>query len=388
MPHSSKVSSVCIVSQLFAPDNQAISLRMKYLYESLMAHEIDTMVLTSKKSKNVSGYITSTLLMPIGTNKDQVIVRLLKELIFGTEMFFRVLLNRSDVYFITSPPFTVALAAVCACALKNKPFVFDVRDEYPEVYFSEGLISSESFIGKTLKRIEAWIYGKSAVTTTVTNRIVKKLIHKIGENDDKIKLLRNGYADNITIQTNPKDKPFVILFHGNMGKFQKPELICDVAEMCAKNNLDVQFRIYGWGNQSQVILDREKIISNLKHMGELDHKEMPNVISKASLGISFQGGSDISRNSFPSKVMEFIGSGIPVIVTPVSEAGDFVVEKKVGYQFEPDQVYEIYLKIKELVENGAQMDILTKQTVTVRNSLSRRSLSDRFVEDVFLKKFS
>jgi glycosyltransferase involved in cell wall biosynthesis len=360
---------------------------MKYLYESFSAHEIDTWVLTSKKSKNITGYNTSTLIMPMGTNKDHVILRLFKELVFGLEMFFRVLLKRSDVFLITSPPFTVALAAVFACVIKNKPFIFDVRDEYPEVYFSEKLISENGLIGRILKKIERWTYKKSVITTTVTSRIVNKLIDKNGGNTDKIKLLRNGYANNITVQNIPKDVPFVILFHGNMGKFQKPDLICDVAEMCVKNNLNVEFRIYGWGNQTSVILEREKTIPNLKHMGELNHKDMPTIISKASLGISFQGESDISRNSFPSKVMEFIGSGIPVIVTPISEAGEFVQDNKVGFQYEPSQITEVYLKIKDLLEDKEQMETLRDHTLKIRNSLSRKILSDQFVEDVFLKVF-
>lgn len=374
--------SVCIVSQLFAPDNQAISLRMKYLYEAFEARGFRTNVLTSKKSKNVVGYNTSTLWMPIGTNKDHVIVRLMKELIFGGEMFFRVLFSHADVYFITSPPFTVATAAVLACKAKGKPFIFDVRDEYPEVYFSEGLIESDGVIGNWLKKLEKWIYRNSSKTLTVTERIVKKLIHKSGD-PAKIYLLRNGFAGNIEPVESLSLNPFIVLFHGNMGKFQQPELICEVAQLCFKAQLPIEFHVYGWGSRAEVILEGQRTLPNLKHKGELPHSEMPRIISQTSIGISFQGSTEISRNSFPSKVMEFMGSGIPVIVTPISEAGDFVEKQGVGFQFEPNQAQSIFDCIKRLYEHPEEMNAINVKAISISSELSRKVVSERFVDQFF-----
>ncbi|MEX2595730.1 MAG: glycosyltransferase family 4 protein [Salibacteraceae bacterium] len=378
---NANVSSVCIVSQLFYPVNQAMAVRLRYIADALISKEISTSIITSSASQNVDKYNTQCLLTPVASNRDQVYIRLIKELVFGMEVFIRVLLTRSDIFFISSPPFTIAFMAVLACKIKGTPYIFDVRDEYPEVYFTEGLIDPDYLIGRWLKSVEKWIYRNSYKTITVTKRIVKKLVIKSGDLN-KIYLLRNGFAGNIKPVKTLSLNPFIVLFHGNMGKFQQPELICKVAQLCHNAKLPIEFWVYGWGNRSEIILEGQKSIPNLKHRGELTHQKMPEIITQASIGISFQGNTEISRNSFPSKVMEFIGTGIPVIVTPVSEAGDFVEKYGVGFQFEPDQAQLIFDCIKRLFENPEEMNAINKKALSVNTELSRKVLSERFVEAV------
>ena len=371
--------SVCIVVQLFYPENQAMAVRTKFLANALMDAGYETSVLTSSRSKGIDKYKVQCAITPVSSNKDNVYLRLLKELVYSMEIFIRVLLHEANLFIISSPPFTISYAAAMACRIRGKKYVFDVRDEYPEVYFSEGLINPDGSIGKKLKKIEATLYKKSIVTTTVTNRIVKKLKTKSGQ-DEKIYLLRNGYADHISPIENLSTEPFIILFHGNMGKFQNPQLIVEVAKGCLAQELIVQFWVYGWGNQTQVILDAEPGLSNLEHKGELSHDKIPEILEHTSLGISFQGDTEISKNSFPSKVMEFIGSGIPVIVTPISEAGEFLESAGVGYQFSPNNAAPIVDCIKELSNNSNLLKAMSAKTDNIRNELSRKSVSESFVQ--------
>lgn len=377
----SQKKSVCLVVQLFYPESPAMAVRNKYMADAFIDAGYDTTILTSNLSKGVTEYRVKTLLSPIGTNKDSVYIRLIKELIYATEVFFRVLLMPSKLFFISSPPFTISYMASLACRISGKRYIFDVRDEYPEVYFTEGLVNPDSFFGKQLKRIERITYQRSWMTTTVTDIIVNKLKTKSGQ-PEKIHLVRNGFADNIQVIEKLSTNPFTILFHGNMGKFQNPQLIVDVARGCQSLNLPVTFEVYGWGNQTQVILDAEKDIPCLRHMGLIDHKDVPELLKKTSLGISFQGDTEISKNSFPSKVMEFIGSGIPMIVTPISEAGNFVEQAGVGFQFAPTDSDAIVDCIKSLVENPDRLSDMSAKAKAIRGSLSRYKISKDFVEIV------
>jgi glycosyltransferase involved in cell wall biosynthesis len=377
-----EVKSICIVCDHFIPDNKAISVRMKYLADAFIGYGIQTTVLTSSISKNVEGYEVSIVRAPVASNKDGLILRLIKELVFSTEVFFKVLFSSHELYFITSPPFTIALAAVFACRVSNRKYVFDVRDEYPEVYFTEGLVKETSLIGKLLNNCEKWIYKKAILVTTVTRRIKTKLEKKVGGRVP-IYLLLNGYADSIKPSFILQKDKFIAVFHGNMGKFQHPELICKVAKLCKENSLPVEFRIYGWGSKSSVIKEAQKELDNIYHFGEVSHSEATMAIQQASIGLSFQGDTEISRNSFPSKVMEFIGTGIPVIVTPISEAGDFVTEHGVGYQFEPSEAELIFERIKFLVDNSHKMEEMRQNSLEIRAKLSRSQISKDFVKDFF-----
>jgi glycosyltransferase involved in cell wall biosynthesis len=368
---------ITIVCDHFIPDNKAISIRMKYLAEALMNHGYAVTILTSRESKNIKGFNVKVNLVAPATNKDKLTVRLLKELLYGFENFFRVLLSRSDYYIITTPPFTIAFLAMVACALKDAKVVLDVRDEYPEVYFSEKLVSPTQLLGKILLRIERWMHDKSLLITTVTSRIALKIQKKTKQNE-KVWLLRNGYADGIHPAHHALKPPFTIMFHGNMGKFQNPRLIFDLAERCHRNNLDIRFRIFGWGTNARLFQNHN--IPNIEHNGEIRHEEMKKIIPKVHLGISFQKEDEISRNSFPSKIYEFIGAGVPTLVTPISEAGDFVESHKIGYQFSTDDLDGIYEKLVFLMNNPAELNCLRTNAIRIRDSLSRKDISFKFAE--------
>ena len=369
--------AICIVTVNFVPDNQAVSIRMTYLAEALIREGYPTTILTSKRSKEVKYFNVKVNLVSPGTNRDGVMLRLIKEMMFAVETFIRILFGKNQFYIITSPPFILALLASMACVLKRSKFILDVRDEYPEVFFSEKLISRDGIIGKVLISLEEWMYKNAFLITTVTNRIVIKIRNKVKEKR-KIWLLRNGYAEGIEPVTVARSPLFNIMFHGNMGKFQNPKIILDLAQRCCANNKNIRFTIFGWGNNLESLQNQK--IPNLDFKGEISHQEIKNIIPTMQLGFSFQKDGEIPKNSFPSKVYEFIGAGVPTLITPISEAGDFVEQNEVGFQFNSDDIESIYLKLVSLSENPSELEKLRKNAIAVREKLSRKYLSEDFVK--------
>ena len=380
------IDNICIVTQLFHPNNQAIAVRMKYLADAFKNHGIDVSVMHSGELGNTSSAFHSIhLISPLSSNKDRTAIRLIKELITSSEVFFRVLFSSNRFYLITSPPFTIAIAAALACRIKFAKYVFDVRDEYPEVYFTQGLIKPDCIIGRILQSIEKCGYRHSVLTLTVTERIVEKIRKRVND-ESKIYLLRNGYTEHIKRINDLKYDPFNVVFHGNMGQFLNPELIVEVARKCAENESSIYFNIYGWGAKMDVIIEAEKHLSNLKYKGVFNHSDVQSILETTSLGIAFQGDTPLSKNAFPVKVAEYLGAGIPVMVTPFGEVGDFVHKHKVGYRFENNQAQEIFETLKDLQANPHKLREFNNETKNVEKILSRKLVSRLFVEHYFEKQ--
>ena len=55
---------------------------------------------------------------------------------------------------------------------KNKIFIFDIRDRYPQVLFDLNVISEDSFIGRKLSRSEEK-YKNSVLLNSVTKGSIK-----------------------------------------------------------------------------------------------------------------------------------------------------------------------------------------------------------------------
>ena len=365
-----------VVTCNFWPENIAMAIRMRYLVDALIRHGFATTVYTSARVKTDMNIQRVVNRLPPPSNMDVLFVRLLKEVSYGVETFLRLLFSNHDVYIVTSPPFVASAIASVALWLKNKAFVFDVRDEYPEVFFSEEILSPRGLPGMALLSLEKFLYNKAFMVTTVTSNIVEK-IRKKSLAPDKVVLFRNGYARNIVPSSSLDKSVFKVVFHGNLGKFQNPELICEVAERCLRVGKKVQFEIYGWGNNIDTIKNRE--IANLRYFGEVKHDQIASYISHVQLGISFQKNGEISKNSFPSKVLEFIGAGIPVLITPKSEAGDFVEKNGLGYQFDADDADGVYEGLLKIYEDESLWRSMRNNAMNVREKLSRDYLSSEFV---------
>ena len=67
----------------------------------------------------------------------------------------------------------------------------------------------------------------------------------------------------------------------------------------------------------------------------------------------------IGKTAFPVKVFEYIGAGLPVIVTPVSEAGGVVEGEKIGLQCDND-INKIINGIYNIKDNYTQYTTKSK----------------------------
>jgi glycosyltransferase involved in cell wall biosynthesis len=83
---------------------------------------------------------------------------------------------------------------------------------------------------------------------------------------------------------------------------------------------------------------------------------------------------EISKDAFPVKIWEYLGLGIPSIVTPRCEAGDFLEANECGFQLESGHTRELVDKILELKEDSAKLARLEKNCRGIRTSYTREKL--------------
>ncbi|SVA47355.1 uncharacterized protein METZ01_LOCUS100209, partial [marine metagenome] len=101
---------------------------------------------------------------------------------------------------------------------------------------------------------------------------------------------------------------------------------------------------------------------------------------KAHLGLSFRTDEKVSRGAFPVKIYEYIAFGIPIIVTPISEAGKFVEKNIIGYQYSHEQIDDILSTIIDLKENINNLQRLSENTHAIKYKFSREKIAEDFVK--------
>ena len=282
------------------------------------------------------------------------------------------------------------------------PCVCEVRDLWPEAIFSFGKTKETSVIGRILIKGEHWIYKKAdkIIFTKPGDKdylYEKKWTTEQGGDIDisKCYYINNGVdlesfdklIDTKTLEDEDltSDK-FKVVYAGAIRPVNNVGSIVDCAKIL-KNNKDIEFLIYGEGNQLEELKKRveDEHITNLKFKGYVNKQFIPYILSKSSLNI-LNYSHDLynwSRGNSSNKLFEYMASGKPVIST-VKMGYDIIEQYNCGISLDknvPEEFAKAILKFKNLDEkeyneycknarNGANefdFENLTKKIIGVIN---------------------
>lgn len=371
-----------IFSDIYYPEDMAIAIRMRHLVDALVStNHFEVTIHTCSDTKSYPNVRIKRNIFPAPNNTSSNVFRLLNEIILGIEVFVKILFIRSDLNFFTSPPFFVSYLGILASRLRRKPYILDVRDYYPEVFFVSNLVKRTGVFGRLLQKMESGMYKHSQLVSLATQGLLDHAID--GNPGDNYVLFRNGYDSKLFQPQDEKNDIFTLIFHGNLGKFQAVDLIVKLAQRCYKEKHNIQFKVIGWGSNDEIL--KTDNTPNLEYLGRVQHRNIGEIIAKAHIGLSLRSEDFISRTAFPVKVYEYIGARLPIIITPKSEAGEFVEKTKIGFQFDTDDFDSLYLKIIELYENRTLLEELTNNCDLLKNEFSRELLSKKFVDSLIKK---
>jgi len=372
-------------SDSLPPTNSAAAARADILVKSLQTAGIKVLLFSS------SAYPQSqSLFFKTASNKSSFAIRLLFEILAGVELSLRLLLshlhNPGPVY-LSSPPFITCSLAATILALFRIPYLIEVRDPYPEVYFQHKLLSPQSWLGKLAKAYVKFIY-QYAQHIFVATEGIKQIITTYGIDLNKITLVKNGFDEN-TFQPNPKPtahSPFVCVFHGNLGHMQNVDLLLKISEQVNQKNPSIQFIVAGSGPQASKLTNKltNQLNSNtpVQFLGDTPFQEIPKILQKAHLGLSFRHDGKLGQIALPVKVFEYIGAGLPTIITPPSEMGHILEAKQLGWQFENNQTNQITDKICELADSVDTYATTKKNVLAQRHEFSRQKQANIFVKKI------
>jgi len=99
--------------------------------------------------------------------------------------------KKYDVILVTSPPLFVGIIAYVLSRLKRKPFVFEIRDLWPESAIDTGVLNNKWII-KVAYWFEAFIYKRAEKINVLTPAFRKKLIEEKHIDTDKIAFIPNA----------------------------------------------------------------------------------------------------------------------------------------------------------------------------------------------------
>ncbi len=276
--------------------------------------------------------------------------------------------GKPDIILASSVhPLTMVAGIQIAKKLKV-PCICEVRDLWPEAIFSFNKAKENSILGKILTAGEHWIYKKADALiftkegdrdyiiekgwdTAHGGKVDLKKCHYINNGVDLVAFLKST-EENVVEDMDLADDKFNVVYAGAIRPVNNVGNILDAAALL-KDHTNIQFLVYGDGNQQEALKQRVKDegLTNVKMKGYVNKQYIPYILNKSSVNILNYSQSQYnwSRGNSSNKLFEYMASGKPVISTV--KMGYCILDMyKCGLSLEEATPEELAKKILEMYD--------------------------------------
>jgi glycosyltransferase involved in cell wall biosynthesis len=255
--------------------------------------------------------------------------------------------RRVDVVVGTSPQFFTVCAAYVTGLFKRVPWVFELRDIWPESIRVVGAMK-QSKVLDLLERVELFLYRKASAIVSVTHAFRTSLMRR-SVNGDKIQVVTNGVD---TSRFSPRDKDtdllqqyglqgkFVAGYIGTHGLAHALDTLLDAAKALKAAPGGDRFRIImlGDGANKAALCQRAKDegLDNVIFVDSVSKDQVVRYWSLLDASIIHLKKDQLFTTVIPSKLFECMGMAIPVLHGVEGESAGIVTREDVGLLFEPE----------------------------------------------------
>ncbi|SEF83614.1 glycosyltransferase family 4 protein [Algoriphagus boritolerans] len=299
-------------------------------------------------------------------------------------------LPRPDLLYITSTPLTTGLIGLWAKKQLALPYIFEVRDLWPEAPIQVGAIRNP--VAKSfLYRLEKRIYDQALSLVALSPGIIAHL-QKVSPNRD-VALIPN--FSNLEVFF-PKEKNqkllrqlslsdgLTIAYTGALGQVNAVEELLDLAEMAQNHDKKWNFLIMGTGSHEE---DLKKIAQTKKlstvHFIPFGSKEDVNeVLSLADFAwISFAHLPVLKTNS-PNKFFDALAAGKAILVNHKGWVYDLIKTHELGISCLPGKMVATFAKLETLAENPVEVARMGRNSRKLAEAYFSKELAVRRLLEV------
>jgi glycosyltransferase involved in cell wall biosynthesis len=270
----------------------------------------------------------------------------------ATSTIASLFVRKVDVVVGTSPQFFTACAACMVGFYKRVPFVFELRDLWPESIKAVGAMQ-ESGTMRLLERIEALLYRRAARIVAVTHSF-RRTLGSRGFDMAKIDVVTNG-VDVARFSPRSKDRElerrlgfegcFVAGYIGTLGMAHGLETLLQAAQRLQSTPGGEHVRLLMLGDgacKADLQVQAAQMgLTNIVFADSVPRDEVVRWWSLLDVSIIHLRRNELFTTVIPSKLFECMGMGIPVLHGVAGESAEIVEREGVGRVFEPESAEQL-----------------------------------------------
>ncbi|GGC03930.1 glycosyltransferase family 4 protein [Dyadobacter sediminis] len=270
--------------------------------------------------------------------------------------------NKYDVILVTSPPLFAGITAVVLSWLKRIPFVFEIRDLWPESAVDTGVLTNKFLIWLAF-RFEKYLLRKATAINVLTPAFRDALIHSKKVNPEKIIYIPNAADFSIAAKVAGNfdrdafrraqgfENKFVLIYVGAHGVANHLEQIIETAEILKGTN--AYFLLIGDGMQKKALLRhvQRRGLENVGFMNTVPRTEVFRYILASEMGMSVLKKADAFKTVYSNKTFDYFSFRKPILMAIDGISRELVEKANAGAFVEPENAKDFAEKIRMYMNN-------------------------------------
>ena len=322
------------------------------------------------------------------SNQDGIFKRCLTFARFALRSVRVALTESCDLVFATSTPLTAAVPGIVARWFRRKPFVFEVRDLWPELPKALGMKNPLLLGGMSILE---WMAYRSCHAAVGLSPGIVEGIKKRSRSDLPVAMIPNGcdlevfhprLSECLELE-GVSDEHFVAGFTGAHGMANGLEALLEVAaELKRRGNDRIRLVFVGDGKTKAALVDQAERegLDNCLFFPPRPKLEIARLT--ASLDVGLMVLKDVPAfyyGTSPNKFFDYVSSGLPVVNNYPGWLADLIDENACGVAVSPGDPIAFADALEDLAEDADKCERMGKASRGfAEEAFSRDALAAQF----------
>lgn len=286
-----------------------------------------------------------------------------------------------DVLVATSPQFFTAVAGGAVGLLRRKPWVFEVRDLWPESIRAVGAMGSGRAF-RILEAMELFLYQRAARVVVVTRRFRANLISR-RVRSDKVFVVPNGANTKLFKALAPPravscQGRMTVGYVGTHGMAHGLDFVLGVA----RKEPAIRFMFVGEGAEKRRLIRLSGDLHNVKFLNPVPKTKIPDILSSLDYALVNLKDTPTFRTVIPSKIFESAAMGVPILIGVDGEAREIIDQFGAGLFYEPENPdsFRAVLRQAQSIRETPEYEKLQDGCRRLAAAYDRRTLAEEMLK--------
>jgi glycosyltransferase involved in cell wall biosynthesis len=255
------------------------------------------------------------------------------------------LMEPCDVVFATTTPLTAGIPGIAARLFTRRPFVFEVRDLWPELPKAMGIVRSPVVLG--LMSALEWASYRAAHRLIGLSPGIVEGIARRGVPKDRITMVPNGcdlemFSPGGTAwrPEGVRDDQILAVFSGTHGLANGLGAVLDAAAVLkARGRNDIRIALVGQGREKAALVARaaQEGLENVLFLDPVPKTALGGLLAGADIGLQcLKNVPAFYYGTSPNKFFDYIAAGLPVLNNYPGWLAGLIGQHGCGFAVPPD----------------------------------------------------